>query len=73
LAVPFERWQFNGIPCSRFCGVDLPVEYDTMPLHVLGVDSAEKEQAATRLIVEQPALWDIYMIASSWPGCTKPH
>jgi hypothetical protein len=40
--------------------IDLPVESDCIPLHVLGVESGTKELAAARLILQQPDLWKIY-------------
>ena len=40
-----------------------------MPFHVLGVESIEKEQAAARLILQQPSLWDLY---SQFMGSLHP-
>jgi hypothetical protein len=41
-------------------GVGLPVERDSVPFHILAVESHEKEVAAARLIVGQPNLWELY-------------
>lgn len=47
-------------PMFLVSGVDLPVEADSVPFHVLAVESHEKELAAARLILNQPELWDLY-------------
>ena len=57
-----------GIWCGSFLdrkifvvsGVDLPVENDSVPFHILAVESHDKELAAARLILGQPTLWDLY-------------
>jgi hypothetical protein len=39
---------------------DLPVEPDSLPFHLLGVDSEEKKSEVARLVNEQPELKDLY-------------
>jgi hypothetical protein len=64
-------WRSTVIERSIFLvsSVDLPIEPDCMPFHVLGVESLEKEQAAARLIIQQPSLWDLY---SQFMGSLHP-
>jgi hypothetical protein len=40
--------------------VDVPVEPDAVPLHLLGQEPAEKELALVRLVVQQPSLRELY-------------
>jgi hypothetical protein len=39
---------------------DLPVEAESLPLHVLSKESPDKELAMARLVLEQPDLWRHY-------------
>jgi hypothetical protein len=38
-------------------GADLPVEEDTLPLHVLARESPETERQVAQFVVQRPALW----------------
>jgi hypothetical protein len=40
--------------------VDLPVDQDSLPLHVVGKEPPEVEKAVAELLVEQPELWQHY-------------
>jgi hypothetical protein len=40
--------------------VALPVDEDSLPLHVVGKEPPEKEKAVADLVVAQPALWQQY-------------
>jgi hypothetical protein len=50
--------------------VDLPVEEDSVPLHLVGREPRETELAVARLVVEQPPLWVQYgnWLATLHPG-----
>jgi hypothetical protein len=39
---------------------NLAVEPDSLPLHVLGLESEEKELETARLIVSKPVLWELF-------------
>jgi hypothetical protein len=41
-------------------GVNVPVEHDSVPLHILAKEPLENELALARLVVEQPTLWELY-------------
>ena len=49
-------WRGSGLgyPCLLVSIVDLPVDEDSLPLHVLAVEPEEKERAVGRFLVEQP-------------------
>ena len=40
--------------------LDLPIEQDTLPLHVVGQEPRETELAVARFLLEHPALWRQY-------------
>src|SRR5581483_287751 len=50
------RGRALGRPVYLVSSVDLPVEEDSLPLHLVGVEPVAIERAVARLIVEQPAL-----------------
>ncbi len=41
-------------------GVDLPVDHDSVPFHILGVETAKKEEEAASLIANDEMLWEMY-------------
>jgi hypothetical protein len=41
-------------------GVDLPVEADSLPFHILGIEPIEKQLSVARLIRQQPQLCELY-------------
>ena len=49
--------------------VALPVEEDSLPLHVIGKEPPEIEKAVADLVVAQPALWQQY---STWLAALHP-
>jgi hypothetical protein len=60
-------------PLFLISSVDLVVERDCLPLHILGVESPEKETAVARLVLEQEELLDLYaeFLASLHPEALK--
>jgi hypothetical protein len=49
--------------------VALPVDEDSLPLHVVGKDPPEIEKAVANLVVAQPALWQQY---GTWLATLHP-
>jgi hypothetical protein len=49
-----------GHPCFLVSAVDLPVDDDSLPLHVLGVEPAEKQRAVGEFVIEKPERLDFY-------------
>jgi hypothetical protein len=47
-------------PVVLISGRDLPVEPESVPCHILGIESPEKELALAQLVVQQPSLWEQY-------------
>jgi hypothetical protein len=47
-------------PVFLVSSVDLPVDYDSLPLHIVGKEPAEKELAVVRFVLAQPALWKTF-------------
>jgi hypothetical protein len=55
-------WQGTVLrrPVFLVSGADLPVERDSLPLHLVGKGSAETEHEVARFLVEHPKLWHEY-------------
>jgi hypothetical protein len=53
--------------------VDLPVEEDSLPLHIVGQEPLATERQVARLVAEQPALQQLYggWVASLHPAARK--
>ena len=53
--------------------IDLPVEADSLPLHVVGIEPLATERQVARLVLEQPDLQHLYggWIASLHPNAWK--
>ncbi len=41
-------------------GAELPVEEDSLPLHIVGPEAQKIDEAMARLVTERPALWERY-------------
>lgn len=50
-------------------GTHLPVDEGSLPLHVIGVEPPELEQAVARFVAAQPRLWEEY---SGWLAALHP-
>src|SRR5262249_9392998 len=53
--------------------IDLPVEEDSLPLHLVGIEPLETERQVARLVLEQPKLEQQYggWVASLHPAAWK--
>ena len=38
----------------------IPVEHDSLPVHLVAAEPIENQQAVLRVFAEQPSLWDVY-------------
>lgn len=47
----------------------MPVEQDSLPLHVIGKEPPETEAEVARFVVRRPALWQLY---SPWLATLHP-
>ena len=54
------RCEVLGHPVFLVSGSALPVEEASLPLHLVGRESPEMEQAVARLVVGRPELWERY-------------
>ncbi|HMC63416.1 MAG TPA: hypothetical protein VKI65_00600 [Gemmataceae bacterium] len=54
------RWQVLGRLVFLVSGTDLPVEEDSLPLHVIGHEPPATELEVARLVMQQPQLEQLY-------------
>jgi hypothetical protein len=59
-----------GRPVFLVSGRDLPIEAESVPFHLLEVESPESSLTVARLILQQPSLWELY---SQFIGSLHPN
>lgn len=68
-------WRCGLLGCLLFLvsSIDLPVEEDSLPLHVVGREPLATEREVARLVLEQPELQQLYggWLASLHPTAWK--